>query len=68
MKFGPPEIMYIVSNAIRVYKESSEAYQLGLKGLRRNGQLAVAPLDGKLVELTPERFPWVAKLKLGDVG
>ena len=44
-------------------KEFAESSELGLKGLRRNGQLMAAPLNGKIVELIPENFPCIAFLK-----
>ena len=61
MKFGAAEIMFIVCNAVRSLKTNAEAHQLGIFGLRRNGQLAVAPFEGKMVEITEEKFPWAAK-------
>ena len=67
MKFGPWEIMFLVSRAARDLKKRAEGEQLGLQGLRRNGQLMTAPLmtahGGKIVELTEEHFPWIGEKK-----
>ena len=68
MKFGPEEIMFIVSRALRKLKERSEVEQLGLQGLRIHGQLMTVPHAGNIVKLTSEQLPWVKELKLEQVG
>ena len=53
-KCGAKEIMWMIKTAVREYKQKAEAKQLGLAGLRRNGQLAAAPKGGKIVPATRE--------------
>ena len=57
MKFGAKEIMYIVSRAFADLKCKAESEQLGLHGLRRNGQLMTGISKGKVVELNEKDFP-----------
>ena len=59
MKFGAREILFIVSRAVADLKVRAEKEQLGLHGLRRNGQFMAGHLDGKIVPLTAENFPWL---------
>ena len=49
MKRGAKEIMWMIKTAFREYKQKAEVKQLGLAGLRRNGQLAAAPKGSKIV-------------------
>ena len=35
--------MWMIKTAVRKYKQTAEDKQLGIAGLRRNGQLAAAP-------------------------
>ena len=51
----------MVYNAFREYKINAEAQQLGIWGLRRSGQFCTAPLEGKIVEVSEDKFPWAAK-------
>ena len=43
MKCGAKEIMWMIKTAVRKYKQKAEVKQLGIAGLRRNGQLAAGP-------------------------
>ena len=65
MKFGPREILFIVSRAFADLKIRSEREQLGLHGLRRNGQLMSGPCNGKIKELIVENFPWLGLKEFG---
>ena len=60
-KLGAVQVMQMIYSAFREYKLRAEAQQLAMCGLRRNGQLCTAPLNGKIVEVTEALFPWAAK-------
>ena len=45
--------------AVREYKQKAKVTQLGLAGLRRNGQLAAGPNNGKIVPATRQEFAWL---------
>jgi len=59
MKCGAKEIMWMIKTAVREYKQKAEAKQLGIAGLRRNGQLAAGPKNGKIVPATRQEFAWL---------
>ena len=62
-KLGAVQVMQMLYNAFREYKLRAEAQQLGICGLRRNGQLCTAPLGEKIVEVTEAQFPWAGKFQ-----
>ena len=62
MKYHPRQILFILVRACRALRQYAQDLDLGLQGLRRNGQLMAVPQDGKIVELTEEHFPWIADL------
>ena len=67
-KMGPPELMKVLYGSVMEFKEWADAQHLVLRALRRNGQLAYIPKNGKLEVITEELCPWMVKLKVGDIG